>query len=195
MALDILGRVKTYLNLTKTDKDSFLNSLIIDVSNYIESYCNQAIELVGTTMRQISLDENNYIIIPYTVPTTIVSIEYKHYLDSTADYVTIDSQYYNVVYDEQVKKIILDSNYIDSHYIYKISMYVGYAEGYIPYEILSIATEMVVWRYKESMHGDNTLAKRSISTSQSNSTATTTYYELQSRWHEALMKYKIIPSF
>jgi hypothetical protein len=191
MAFNISTRVKEYLKLTANTHDTFLANLIIDTTSAIEAYCNQPIEQVGVILKKLEIMNNDTIILPYTSPVAIISVEYS--VPFSGVYTTLATTEYEFFYDGYVPMIWFRT-VIDTSYTWKITAAVGYVAADIPDDIISVAIEMVAFKFKESVVGENILGKGSVGTSQSGASSTTSYLDMWSKWKERLNRYRVYPS-
>lgn len=170
MALNILSKVKTFLNLSKTDQDTFLTDLINEVEKEISNYLRQPISQTAINIKNILLDGDD-VLLPYTVPCGIISIQYTEPFATSST--VIDPLEYFTYYKGSVQRIKFKNLY--KNYIYSITVAVGWLDANIPLDILSVATDLVVYRFKESVKGENLLAKTTTSSNQNGMVMTNSY--------------------
>jgi hypothetical protein len=202
MALDILAKVREYLNIDPTDTqyDTFLGNLITDVSSRVEDICQQPIEQTAVYVKELLIDTvtegiykgNQYVVLPYTVPTTVLTVEYSVPFTGVWTSLALHTDY-ETFYDGYIQKIWFIAG-IQERYTYRISCAVGYTGASMPATIKDVATEMVAMKFKESVVNENILGKTNVASSQSGISSTTTYKSMEAIWKEKLGKYSIYAS-
>jgi len=193
--LDIDTEVKSFLKITGATYDTLITQLILNVTNQIENYCQQPIiaRTVQVTDMQVDLINNKLILLPYSNPVSIVSLQYKSYeLGETLE--TIDSDYYEIVIRGNVYFLILEladnSTWAPENYIYNVYVEVGWALASVPEEVNQVAVEMVVSLFQQSTYGENRFEKSTINENLGGAALNTVYSSSLNRWKDILDKYR-----
>ena len=126
------------------------------------------------------LDSNN-LILPYNPINSITSIKYKE--KPTDSLTTISSTDYAI----NGRYIYSESGFTKT-YIYEVIANFGYST--IPDDLVSIATEMVAIKFRESKNGDDSLGKGTMSDSKSGCAANTSFIDMNTKFKPILDKYR-----
>ena len=194
-AFDIDAEVKSFLKITGATYDTLITQLILNVTNQIENYCQQPIiaRTVQVTDMQVDLINNKLILLPYSNPVSIVSLQYKSYeLGETLE--TISSDYYEIVIRGNVYFLILEladnSTWAPENYIYNVYVEVGWALASVPEEVNQVAVEMVVSLFQQSTYGENRFEKSTVNENLGGAALNTVYLSSLNRWKDILDKYR-----
>ncbi|MDR3595107.1 head-tail connector protein [Clostridium sp.] len=153
MPLTTLENVKSYLRLTDTSDDSFINLLIADVQATVENYCHRHFDVNTYTSEQHNI---NHKIFPKETPIKDVTSIIR--LDDNIDNTVPDNNWVNNyrLFPSYVE--LLDYKYVTMgdrlKYVNSEQSYVEitYTAGYDtpPADLSLAATKLVVLEYKDS---------------------------------------------
>lgn len=188
MSYILLADVKSYLKITKSDYDTILGKFITSIETHLKLLLNQPIQQEGLVLKKLDI-EGDYIVLPYTVPTVVSSVQYTLPFESTL-YTLTETTDYVIFYEGYVQKIWIKGG-INKDYVWKISVAAGWATAAIPDDLIQVGIEMVSMKFKESVVGDNILGKSNVSSSMSGGSSTTSYKDMMTEWNKVLNKYKI----
>jgi hypothetical protein len=125
-------------------------------------------------------------ILPYTVPVTLTSLQYKEHVDdatwttATGAIVVKADGVYQVYYAEGL-------NYV----LWRANVTVGYTDANTPADIKSVCSEMVVELFKNTDYSgrENRIGLQSVASSEGGTTVTTVYRDLTNRFRARLAPY------
>jgi hypothetical protein len=177
------AQIKAYLNIADTTYDAFLAQLILEATSIIESYCDQPIK--SATVIRNNHYSNNYILLPYSLITSITTVRYR--LTNADDYETLTATDYELIDLAGGKYLYLYEFNIG---YYEITFVTGYAT--IPYDIQNVCKEMVAEMYRESNVGKGTLGMSSVVANFDVQSSTIAYKDLTVRYKDRLNKYRRI---
>jgi hypothetical protein len=194
-----LESVKSYLNITISDLDTFLEEWIDIASGVVEGYLNckvqpTDVEEVLNGNGKTYLYTSWYPILDLSGATDaekLANIQYRSaILEAWVDlltninYVKIDSN------KPWFIKIIEEAN--ESFPLGESNVRVKYKTGYdpIPAELQMVVTEMVARAYKESNNGQSALGLSSRGMGQGGGSDSVSFLDLTPRWEKLLNPYR-----
>lgn len=186
MALVTVQEIKTsYLNVGDSSSDTRILTLIGQAGSIIKGICKQPIEQETIALDFVGNKTQTHLL-PYTIPVTLTSLQYKENVDdaawttATGAIVVKADGVYQVYYDEGL-------NYV----LWRANLTVGYTDATAPADLKSVCSEMVVELFKNTDYSgrENRLGLQSVASSEGGTTTTTIYKDLTSRFRQRLAPY------
>jgi hypothetical protein len=186
MALVTVSEIKTsYLNIGDSTQDTRILWFILQAGLIIKGICKQPIETETVALDFVGNRMQTYLL-PYTVPVTLTSLQYKEHVDdatwttATGAIVVKADGVYQVYYAEGL-------NYV----LWRANLTVGYTDANTPADIKSVCSEMVVELFKNTDYSgrENRIGLQSVASSEGGTTVTTVYRDLTNRFRARLAPY------
>jgi len=142
--LTTLANVKTALEITGTDDDTYLESLIDRVSTIIESYCDR--EFDSQTLTEIfdGTGTEDYQTEEYPIDS-ITSLSYRTTTLNEDNWQTIESEYYHFYEDQG--SVHYMNKFKEGVKNYKLVYVAGYSD--IPDDLEQAAIDMISYYYNK----------------------------------------------
>jgi hypothetical protein len=142
--LTTLAKVKTALDLSGTDDDTYLEQLIDRVSEIIESYCDR--EFNSESREEIfdGTGENDYQVDEYPI-SSITKLERRTSTLNEDDWDTIDSEYYHFYPNQGSVHYV--QGFVKGIRNYQITYVAGYAD--IPDDLEQAAIDLVAYYFNK----------------------------------------------
>lgn len=142
--LTTLAKVKTALEITGTDDDTYLEALIDRVSEIIEAYCDR--EFNSESREEIfdGTGTDDYITDEWPI-NSITSLSIRQSTLNEDDWETLDSEYYHYYGDQGVVHYL--NGFLKGVKNYKIVYTAGYTE--VPDDLEQAAIDMISYYYNK----------------------------------------------
>jgi len=186
MALLTVTELKAnWLNIGDSSQDTRLQALINQAGAMIDGICKQPI--VQATGPYDFIGSNGQTqLLPYTVTTTLLSLQYKEdvldaaWTTATGAIIVKADGVYQVYYEDGL-----------TYPVWRANVTVGYTDATCPYDIKSVCGEMVLELFKNTDFSgrENRLGLQSVASAEGGTTTTTIYKDLTARFRSRLAPY------
>lgn len=188
MALQTVSEIKsTWLNIGDNSQDTRLLSLIGAAARIIKGICKQPIDAESIQIDFVGTGNQTHML-PYTVPVTLTSLQYKETVDAAT-------------WQTATGAIIFKADGITHLYyepglnavLWRINVTIGYdgTTHVVPDDIKEVCAEMVIEMFKMTDYGgrESRFGVNSIANSEGGTTQTTQYRDLTARFRNRLAPY------
>lgn len=185
MALTTASAIRTNYIGADSSYDAVLTVLIAQATALMEKHCGQPLDQ-QTVTREVWGNGSQFVLLPYTVPVTLSTLEYKAQYDSAA-WSTVTGAV--IIKDRGTAQMYLQTGFV--YPLYKATLSVGYST--VPADLVNVCSEMVVELFKASDNSrdPNRFGLSSIAGSEAGQSATTVFRDLANRYKDKLKPYKV----
>lgn len=186
MALLTVTELKAnWLNIGDSSQDTRLQALINQAGAMIDGICKQPI-VQATGPYDFIGSHHQTQLLPYTVTTTLSSLQYKEdvldaaWTTATGAIIVKADGVYQVYYEDGL-----------TYPVWRANVTVGYTDATCPYDIKSVCGEMVLELFKNTDFSgrENRLGLQSVASAEGGTTTTTIYKDLTTRFRSRLAPY------
>lgn len=188
MALLTVTELKAnWLNIGDSSQDTRLAALINQAGAIIDGICKQPIVQDSSVFEFVGTHEQVQIL-PYTVTTTLTSLQYKEEPDDAA-WQTASAGI--IVRTEGVYQVYLKDGL--TYPLWRVNTTVGFTDATCPYDIKSVCGEMVLELFKNTDFSgrENRFGLQSVASAEGGTTTTTIYKDMTARFKQRLSPYRV----